>query len=201
MSIILPSVFSTFAAEAPPPEISLARIVGSVKILLRTVDLVGRQLSNIIENDRRKGATDSSVYVDALAEQARRKGKDLDFDNSFGVIWRAAAEDRFISYKELAHASGADWNQVHYSIGGHLWSLVEYAYRKGWPMLSAVVVNKQNVASGKMEQETLKGFIAAARKLGFSITDEEVFLREQQRRVFEWAKPMGGSAGRNTRLP
>jgi hypothetical protein len=34
-----------------------------------------------------------------------------------------------------------------------------------------------------------------------SITDEEAFLREQQRRVFEWAKPMGGSAGRNTRLP
>jgi hypothetical protein len=55
-------------------------------------------------------------------------------------------------------------------------------------MLSAVVVNKQNVASGSMEPETLKGFIAAARELGFSITDEETFLREQQRRVFEWAK-------------
>jgi 5-methylcytosine-specific restriction protein B len=68
-------------------------------------------------------------------------------------------------------------------------------------MLSAVVVNKQNVASGRMEQETLKGFIAAARELGLSITDEEAFLREQQCRVFEWAKPMGGSAGRNTRLP
>jgi hypothetical protein len=52
-----------------------------------------------------------------------------------------------------------------------------------------------------MEQETLKGFIAAARELALSITDEETFLREQQRRVFEWAKPMGGSAGRNTRLP
>ncbi|HEY4982712.1 MAG TPA: acyl-CoA dehydrogenase family protein [Pseudolabrys sp.] len=99
-----------------------------------------------------------------------------------------AAEERFVSYKELADASGANWNQVHYSIGGHLWSLVEYAHRKGWPMLSAVVVNKQNVASGSMEPETLKGFIAAARELGFSITDEEAFLREQQRRVFEWAK-------------
>jgi hypothetical protein len=39
-----------------------------------------------------------------------------------------------------------------------------------------------------MEPETLKAFIAAARALGYSITDEEVFLRQQQCRVFE----MGG---------
>lgn len=155
---------------------------------LDVTKLSDQQLRNIIENHRRKGATHSSVYVDALAEQARRTGRGLDFDKSFEVIRRAAAEDRFVSYKELADASGANWNQVHYSIGGHLWSLVEYAHRKGWPMLSAVVVNKQNVASGSMEPETLRGFIAAARELGFSITDEEAFLREQQRRVFEWAK-------------
>ena len=55
-------------------------------------------------------------------------------------------------------------------------------------MLSAVVVNKPNVASGNMEPETLKGFIAAARELGLSITDEKAFLRDQQRRVFEWAR-------------
>jgi hypothetical protein len=38
-----------------------------------------------------------------------------------------------------------------------------------------------------MEPDTLKGFIAAAKDLGFSIADEGAFLREQQRRVFEWA--------------
>jgi len=53
-------------------------------------------------------------------------------------------------------------------------------------MLGAVVVNKPNIATGSMEPESLKGFIAAARELGYSITDEEAFLREQQR-VFEWA--------------
>jgi len=83
---------------------------------------------------------------------------------------------------------GVEWNRVHYSMGKHLWSLVEYAHRKGWPMLSAVVVNQQNVAIGRMEPATLKGFIAAARELGFSITDEEGFPREEQRRVFEWSK-------------
>jgi hypothetical protein len=61
-------------------------------------------------------------------------------------------------------------------------------------MLSAIVVNKQNVATGNMEPETLNGFLAAASDLGYVITDEEAFLREQQGRVFEWASsPSGGS--------
>jgi hypothetical protein len=84
--------------------------------------------------------------------------------------------------------SGVDWGQAHYAIGGHLWDLVEYAHRKGWPMLSAIVVNKPNVDSGRMELKTLKGFIGAARQLGYVITSEEAFLREQQARVFAWAQ-------------
>jgi hypothetical protein len=38
-----------------------------------------------------------------------------------------------------------------------------------------------------MEPETLKGFVAAARDLGYSVTDAKAFLREQQARVFAWA--------------
>jgi hypothetical protein len=59
----------------------------------------------------------------------------------------------------LADASGADWGRVHYEIGGHLWRLVDYAHQKKLPMLSAIVVNKPNVATGRMEPDTLKGFI------------------------------------------
>lgn len=65
---------------------------------------------------------------------------------------------------------------------------MEYADRKGWPLLSSIVVNKPNVTTGKMEPETLKGFIAAARLLEKPITDEEGFLREEQERVFAWAQ-------------
>ena len=36
-------------------------------------------------------------------------------------------------------------------------------------MLSAIVVNKPNVETGKMEPDTLKGFIGAARELGYPI--------------------------------
>ena len=149
--------------------------------------LTDQQIKNVIENYRRKGMVQDSVYIEALAEQARRTGKGLDFKKSYEAISRSAVEGHFISYKDLADASGADWGKVHYSIGEHLWSLVEYAHRKGWPMLSAIVVNKPNVSTGHMEPETLRGFIAAAKELGFSITDEQAFLRDQQRRVFEWA--------------
>jgi hypothetical protein len=156
--------------------------------MIDVAKLSDQQLKNIIANHRRQGATDRALYLEALEEEARRGGKGLDFNKSFEVIQYAAQEGRFVTYKELADASGADWNQVHYSMGKHLWSLVEYAYRRGWPMLSAIVVNKQNLATGRMDPDTLKGFIAAARDLDFSIVDEESFLREQQRRVFEWAR-------------
>jgi hypothetical protein len=145
------------------------------------------ELKNLIDNHRRHKATSAPVYLDALRELQIRKGKGLEFDKSFEIIRDAAKERRFLSYKDLADASGADWNQVHYSIGGHLWDLVEFAYRNDWPMLSAVVVNKPNVGSGTMEPETLKGFIGAARELGYQVTDEEAFLREQQAHVFAWA--------------
>jgi len=55
-------------------------------------------------------------------------------------------------------------------------------------MLSAIVVNKQNVESGRMEPETMKGFIEAARGLGHTIVDDESFLKEQQQKVFDWAR-------------
>jgi hypothetical protein len=145
------------------------------------------QLRNLIENHRNRGAVNASLYLDALRELEERKGKGLSFDKSFSIIKQAASEGRFLSYKELADASGADWGQVHYAIGEHLWTLVEYASRKGWPMLSAVVVNKPNVATGKMDPETLKGFIRAAQALGHVIVDQEAFLKEQQNRVFRWA--------------
>jgi hypothetical protein len=152
------------------------------------VTLSIEQLENLIENHRKKGETRAPLYLDARRELERRKGKGLDFEKSREIILAAARAGRFLSYKQLADASGADWNQVHYAIGSHLWELVEYADRNGWPLLSAIVVNKSNVETGVMEPETLKGFIAAARELGYSVTNDTKFLKEQQTRVFAWAQ-------------
>jgi len=145
------------------------------------------QLENLIENHRRKGATDAPLYMNALQELERRKGKGLEFERSLSIVLGAAKEQRFISYKELADASGAEWNQVHYAIGEHLWRLVEYSHRKHGVLFSAIVVNKPNVGTGRMEPDALRGFVAAARLLDYPVT-EQAFLKEQQARVFAWAK-------------
>ncbi len=67
------------------------------------------QLQNLIENHRKRGAVGAPLYLESLRELEERKGKGLNFDTSFSVIGQAAAEGRFLSYKELADASGADW--------------------------------------------------------------------------------------------
>ena len=156
--------------------------------MAKEIDVTGltiEGLKNLIANHRARNATNLPAYVAGLRELESRLGRGLDFDKSFEIIRQAAREQRFLSYKELAEASGAKWSQVHYEIGGHLWRLVEYAHRREWPMLSAIVVNKPNVETGLMEPDTLAGFLRAAKDLGYAITDESAFLREQQERVFE----------------
>lgn len=161
---------------------------GSIMPEINVAQLSDKQLKALIENHRARNATDRPVYAQALDELARRRGKGLSFQRSMEIIREAARTGRFLSYKELADASGATWNKVHYSVGGHLWDLVEYAQLRGWPMLSAIVVNKGNVDTGDMEPYTLTGFVNAARGLGLTVDDPDKFLREQQQRVFEWGR-------------
>lgn len=146
------------------------------------------QLNNVIANHKRHGKLSEPYAVAAMEELARRIGKGLDFDKSRGLILRAAREGRYLSYKELADESGTVWSKVRYAMNGHLGDLIRYAHSRGWPLLSAIVVNQDNVATGKMEPTTLKGFVEAAKELGFAVADDEAFLVEQQRRVFDWAK-------------
>jgi len=148
------------------------------------------ELRNIITNFSKHGKADDPRCLGAMEELARRTGNGLDFEKSLALIRAAAADGRYISYKQLADESGADWSRVHYSVFNHLGDLIDYAHRKGWPLLSAIVVSQPNIKTGAMDGPTIEGFLNAARMLGFQITDGEAFLREQQRLVFEWA---GGS--------
>jgi hypothetical protein len=90
--------------------------------------------------------------------------------------WRQRQGCRAMFASPLILSSGASWSKVHYEVGGHLWRLIEYADRMEWPMLSAIVVNKANVAKGNMDPATLKGFVEAARALESSPYDEPYFL-------------------------
>jgi hypothetical protein len=90
-------------------------------------------------------------------------------------VRQAAAEGRFLSYGEVGEHSGLTWKAAMRPMPKHLGNLCEYAHRMGWPLLSSIVVNKENLNTGELEPQSLSGFIKAAKDLGYVISDERVF--------------------------
>lgn len=111
----------------------------------------------------------------------------LDISKTYEVILAAAKQRRFVTYGEVAAASGVEWNKARRPIPQHLDQLVKIAHERGWPFLSAIVVNKENAETGELTGDSLGGFLAAVSKLGIPVSDPQAFLKEQQQAVFEWA--------------
>ncbi len=146
------------------------------------------RLNILIANFQRLRATGSAAFRKLLWEHNRRHGGDMDIDKTIEFIRERAKEGRFVSYAEVAGLYGKDWQKARRRMPAHLWDVVQEACSKSLPMLSAVIVNQQHVQTGKMEPETLQGFIKAAEKLDLDVSgDPEAFLREQQRQCFAWA--------------
>jgi len=108
----------------------------------------------------------------------------LDLKTTYGAIVAAAKERRFLTYGEIAAANDVDWNKVYRAINIHLDKLVGEATKHEWPLLTAIVVSQPNVKTGKLEGAALEGFINAARKRGYQVSDPEAFVQEQQEQVF-----------------
>jgi hypothetical protein len=146
--------------------------------------LSDERLKNLIQNYKHHNATDRVEYRECIEEHNRRFGGSFDLQKTIDFILSRARARRFSSYGEIAELHGADWSKVRHAMPHHLWDVVRWAHSKGLPMLSAGVVNKQHVETGKMESETLKGFIGAAEQLGYTIDDPHDFLRHQQDKCF-----------------
>ena len=153
-----------------------------------------RSLRQLVENFRARGATAHPKYLDALRELDGLESRGLDVERSKAAVLDAARRGAFTGMKTLAAASGVDFLEARYALGGHLHALNCWAVGHGFPMIGAVVVNEDGLESGTMAPKTLKGFLTAAEDLGrfppkdAPDADEEAFLRAEQRRVFEWAK-------------
>ena len=100
------------------------------------------------------------------------------------MLIKHARNRTFATYKEVADINGIEWTKIHWEIGKHLELLCEYSYRKGWPLLSAIVVNAEGIQTGTMKAESMAGFIAAARKLDRVVVNETEFVRSEQESVF-----------------
>jgi hypothetical protein len=147
------------------------------------------ELENIVANHRRLKKYSAPLFLKAVAQLERKKTGSFDLEKTVTVIRASAVNRRFLSYKDVAEASGLDWSRVHWTIGPHLETVCEYAHGKGWPLLSAIVVNVDKVDSGEMRAENLKGFVAAAQAVGRDVGADYVrFVHDEQQRVFDWAK-------------
>ena len=102
---------------------------------------------------------------------------------------RAAAEARlFLSYGAVAAASGLAWSAARRRMDPHLFALCRWATERGWPLLSAIVVDQKSVAHGAMRGRPLIGFARAAERCGRIVGgDAAAFLADEQQRVFAWA--------------
>lgn len=112
----------------------------------------------------------------------------LSLEKTYQVIRKAALDGRFVSYSEIAEASGVPWNAAWRRMPQHLGQLVLLTHKRGWPLPSSIVVPKGDVATGKLDGTAREGLIAAAKDVGLVVGDPEEFVKEQQRKVFEWAK-------------
>jgi len=114
-------------------------------------------------------------------------GGPLDTETTLALIRTAAQARRFLAYADVAFANGDEWTRVRRHMRVHLIAVCRAAIREGGPLVSSIVVNRHHVGTGAMEPETLAGFLAAARDLGFAWDDGPAFLREQQAATFRWA--------------
>ncbi|TDH62909.1 hypothetical protein E2C06_09485 [Dankookia rubra] len=115
-------------------------------------------------------------------------GAALDRRRSFAAIRAAAEARRFLSYGAVAAASGLAWQAARRRMDPHLFALCAWATERGWPLLSAIVVDRTSVAHGAMRGRPLIGFARAAERCGRIVGgDAAAFLADEQQRVFAWA--------------
>ena len=149
-------------------------------------------LRTIVDRYTAAGKHEHPVCLEARQHIEDRQNAGLDRNRSIKVIWQAAVEGRYLQYKDISTANGAEWNKVWRQVPGHLVDICKYSDAQGWPLLTAIVVNGTNLRSGALDVDARNGFIAAARMIGKLVagTDAEQnqFLRSEQARVFNWAK-------------
>ena len=159
-------------------------------------NLVGKskaELDNLLANYDRRGQTSSSVYLDALAMRETMYAGMLTFDATVEAIRKAALDRRYISYEDVAEASGSTIQKARMQLPAHLARVMRYVLCKGWPLITSIVVTKPHVATGTMEGSALESFLKACALHGQGVPSEDVagFVRGEQEKTFAWAQEEG----------
>ncbi|TIV16454.1 MAG: hypothetical protein E5V99_31240, partial [Mesorhizobium sp.] len=67
----------------------------------------------------------------------------LNINKSYKAILEAARQGRFVTYGEVAAASGMEWKKARRPLPLQLDQLVLVSHERGWPLISAIVVSKE----------------------------------------------------------
>lgn len=111
-------------------------------------------------------------------------------ERSTAAIMAAASEGLYLSYADVAAASGLEWSLgLSRNINKHLDEVLKRADVNGLPLITSIVVNKPNLKTGRLDATALKGFVKCANGLGHQVSDlnAEAFLAEQQQETFTYA--------------
>ena len=112
----------------------------------------------------------------------------LDLQTTYRAILAAAREGKYVTYGTLAAANGAKWAKVRYKLNDQLGEIMKLAAERDWPIPSAIVVDQANLETGRLSDSATKGFVGAAKELGFDVQDPQAFIAEQQQAMFAWAE-------------
>lgn len=148
-----------------------------------------KDLQTIIANCVRLNRTSDPMFAAANAILATRLTGEYNMDKTVAAIIRQGRLRSFLSFKDIADASGLNWVKSRRGVVPHLEALSFHAAGKGWPMLASIVVNKDRVETGEMTADNLKAFIDGVREAGVEVDiDDLEYLKREQQRVFTWCR-------------
>ena len=151
----------------------------------------------IANHERAAGGTARPLYHQLLEERARRSQAKhtLNLERSLGHLKQAAVRQICTTYGDLAIASGVEWSQARHQMNGatgHLDRLLDLCHARSLPLLTAICVNQAGVSTGELGEDALDGFAAAARRLGFLVTDERAFHHQCRDECWSWGREQAG---------
>jgi hypothetical protein len=151
--------------------------------------LTDQQVKDVAAKYEAKGMTDEDQYIALAAEIIRRSKKTLSIEKTITAIRSASQAGQMLSYGDLTSASGLKWSaKIRTLTNEHLENVARVARQRGWPMITAIVVNKNQMESGTMDEVTLVGFSDCARRLGWEVADARAFLAGEQKATALWAR-------------
>jgi hypothetical protein len=148
-----------------------------------------KDLETIVANYERLNRTADPVYAAVNKILETRRSGEYNMEKTIATIRKYGRLRSFLCYKDIAEASGLNWVKSRRGVGPHLDAVCVYTTNKGWPLLTSIVVHKDKMETGEMNQENLKGFLDAVQAAGREVDIADVaFVKREQQRVFAWCR-------------